>query len=300
MGGAFVAVADDATATWWNPAGLATGAYLSAVIERSRTTEPSDPPAAGPAQRTTSGDFAVTFPALGLSYYRVRVSAIQPAGSTVATAAGRQDPGTGVRSGIVSQFGVTVGQSVGEHLVVGSTLKLLRGGALDETATASSPLDQADDLDPSRHTSAGLDIGAMASMGRVRLGLTVRNLTEPTFGDGPDALSLKRQARVGFAVLSVPHGALQGFTASADADLTKTPTVVGDVRHVAAGAEGWLVNGRLGVRAGVSANTVDEARPAASVGATVALTRAIHVNASRTVGRDDSVTGWSSSVSVAF
>jgi hypothetical protein len=205
-----------------------------------------------------------------------------------------------VRSGIVSQFGVTVGQSVGEHLVVGSTLKLLRGGALDETATASSPLDQADDLDPSRHTSAGLDIGAMASMGRVRLGLTVRNLTEPTFGDGPDALSLKRQARVGFAVLSVPHGALQGFTASADADLTKTPTVVGDVRHVAAGAEGWLVNGRLGVRAGVSANTVDEARPAASVGATVALTRAIHVNASRTVGRDDSVTGWSSSVSVAF
>ena len=34
MGGAFVAVADDATATWWNPAGLATGAYFSTVIER--------------------------------------------------------------------------------------------------------------------------------------------------------------------------------------------------------------------------------------------------------------------------
>src|SRR5689334_2120727 len=27
LGGAFVAVADDATASWWNPAGLATGAY---------------------------------------------------------------------------------------------------------------------------------------------------------------------------------------------------------------------------------------------------------------------------------
>ena len=29
MAGAFVAVADDSTATWWNPAGLATGAYFS-------------------------------------------------------------------------------------------------------------------------------------------------------------------------------------------------------------------------------------------------------------------------------
>ncbi len=28
MAGAFVAVADDSTATWWNPAGLATGALL--------------------------------------------------------------------------------------------------------------------------------------------------------------------------------------------------------------------------------------------------------------------------------
>ena len=29
MGGAFTAVADDATATWWNPAGLAGGSYFS-------------------------------------------------------------------------------------------------------------------------------------------------------------------------------------------------------------------------------------------------------------------------------
>ena len=31
MAGAFVAVVDDATATWWNPAGLATGAFFSGV-----------------------------------------------------------------------------------------------------------------------------------------------------------------------------------------------------------------------------------------------------------------------------
>src|SRR5881398_1203079 len=31
MGGAFVAVADDASATWWNPAGLASGAYFNVL-----------------------------------------------------------------------------------------------------------------------------------------------------------------------------------------------------------------------------------------------------------------------------
>ena len=33
MGGAFVAVADDATATYWNPAGLVTGDVVSLVAE---------------------------------------------------------------------------------------------------------------------------------------------------------------------------------------------------------------------------------------------------------------------------
>ena len=34
MGGAFVAVADDASATYWNPAGLALGRVFSAVLDR--------------------------------------------------------------------------------------------------------------------------------------------------------------------------------------------------------------------------------------------------------------------------
>src|SRR3954452_24896153 len=70
MSGAFVAVADDATASWWNPAGLATGSYLSAVIERGRLTKPVNPTPEVPAERTTSSAVAVAFPALGLSYYR--------------------------------------------------------------------------------------------------------------------------------------------------------------------------------------------------------------------------------------
>lgn len=304
LSGAFVAVADDATAGWWNPAGQATAAYLSAVVERGRTTEPKSPGAGGPALRTTSGDFAVSFPALGVSYYRLRVSEIAPVASTAASSENRQDPGksgTSARSVAISQFGTTVGQSLGDHLVVGTTFKLLRAGAVTSAAQGTEPLDAADDVDVSRQTRADLDVGAMANFGHLRLGLTVKNVTKPSFGDeGTDRLTLGRQARVGLAVLSVPNGTLQGVTVAADADLTTTGTVMGEVRHVAAGVEAWLANGRLGVRAGASANTVGASRPAGSAGVSVALTKAFYVNASRTMGRDESVTGWSSSVSVSF
>src|SRR5687768_825184 len=51
MGGAFVAVADDVSAVWWNPAGLATGPFFSLAIERSTFARRSprlfgDPPSA--------------------------------------------------------------------------------------------------------------------------------------------------------------------------------------------------------------------------------------------------------------
>ena len=34
MSGAFVAVADDATAVWWNPAGLATGRFSTSSLKK--------------------------------------------------------------------------------------------------------------------------------------------------------------------------------------------------------------------------------------------------------------------------
>ena len=42
MSGAFVAVADDATTTWWNPAGLASGGYFNAILEFDRVEEPAE------------------------------------------------------------------------------------------------------------------------------------------------------------------------------------------------------------------------------------------------------------------
>src|SRR5262245_65286847 len=74
MGGAFVAVADDATAGWWNPAGLASGALFNMVIERGQAEAPSDLQPIDPARREGATGFAIAFPALGLSYYTLRIS----------------------------------------------------------------------------------------------------------------------------------------------------------------------------------------------------------------------------------
>ena len=35
MGGAFVAVANDSSATWWNPAGLAAGPFVDVAVARA-------------------------------------------------------------------------------------------------------------------------------------------------------------------------------------------------------------------------------------------------------------------------
>src|SRR5436305_4754070 len=134
MAGAFTAVADDATAAWWNPAGLAGGAYFSAILEYGHPKTPPD---------TDIKGISLAFPALGLSYYRLPVSHLRPAGSTEQASASRQDEGP------LSVFGATVGQSLGNHFVVGSTLKVVR-------AADSHP---------------GLDAGAMATFGKARVGL---------------------------------------------------------------------------------------------------------------------------------
>ena len=299
MGGAFVAVADDATATWWNPAGLATGAYFSSVLERGRTTEPGETTPGGPAWHGDTSAYAVMFPALGLSYYRLRISEIAPPASTGDASPDRQDQGTtgtGLRSWATSQFGVTVGQSLSNHLVIASTLRLVRGGlALSSGAAAGDPLDAAADLDVSMETEADLDLGAMASFGSMRLGLAIKHAREPKFGDGPNRLVLRRQVRAGLAFLT--RGTV---TVAVDADLSRTATAFGDARHLAAGAEAWLLRRRIGLRGGVSANTVGEASTSASTGLSLAVRSSTYFDAALTAGSDRSREGWNVGLRVTF
>src|SRR4051812_50095968 len=88
MGGAFTALADDSSATWWNPAGVAGGAFLNMILEYGTATE-------APTNDSFSHlGFSFAFPALAVSYYRMPISEIRLVNSTDGALGGRQDPGT--------------------------------------------------------------------------------------------------------------------------------------------------------------------------------------------------------------
>jgi hypothetical protein len=263
MGGAFTAVADDATATWWNPAGLASGYYFSAILEYAH-------PDVGPGEGLRG--FSTAFPALGLSYYRLP----RRASSSAST---ETEPGSREDEGSLSVYGATVGQSIGQHLVVGSTVKLLRADG----------------------TKTGLDVGAMAAFRRSRFGLMVRNVTEPDFGSGVDAFTLRRHARAGGAFTAAPRGIIGSATVSVDADLTTTATAAGDERRVAAGAEFWTPRRTFGVRGGASRSTIGADRSVFSGGASAALRSGLFVDAQITGGgTDKSRHGWGLAARVTF
>jgi F plasmid transfer operon, TraF, protein len=264
MGGAFTAVADDSTATWWNPAGLASGSYFDAVLEYSH-----------PDDRRGDGlrGISVAFPALGLSYYRLPLP--RSSSATIGT-----DPGSRQDEGSLNVFGATVGQSFGRHLVIGSTVKI----------------QHADD-----DTEMGLDIGAMAAFGPARLGLMVRNVTEPDFGSGLDAFTLRRQARAGGAITTTTSGVIASAALSVDADLLEVPTLTGDERRVAVGGEVWMRGRTLGIRGGASRSTIGAERTVLSGGASTAIRSRMFVDGYFTGGGTDELRdGWGLAFRVTF
>jgi hypothetical protein len=262
MGGAFTAVADDSTATWWNPAGLAGGAYFNGILEY---THP-------PGSDDTVKGLSVAFPALGISLYRLPLNQMRAVTSTDPTVANRED------QGVLTVFGATVGESIGNHLVLGSTVKLLR----------------ADD------TSRGIDLGAMATFGRARLGVAVRNVNQPEIGSGDAALKLRRQARAGFALSTGRRGVVGTATVAADADLTTTETPTGDERRVAVGAEAWLPTRSLGVRGGISVSTIGARRTTLSAGASALVRTGTYLEASLFGGGEGVRRGWGVALRLTF
>jgi hypothetical protein len=309
MGGAFVAIADDADAAWWNPAGLAGGAYFSALVEYGTAQDPKSATdasgAALPSWRDRTRGFTVAFPALGLSYYRLQVSQIRPFGATDANGVDRQDRGgapVSLSSLLLQQFGATVGESIGGHVVIGSTVRIVRGRfGVGTGASADASLDRAAAIEGPAQTHADLDIGAIANFGRLRIGAAVKHLTEPSFSaSAVDRVELSRQARAGVSV-SAPGGPAFGpLTLAMDADLTRTATAVGDVRHIAGGAEAWLLGRRVALRGGITANTLDAARPSGSAGASVAIRSGLYVDGQLTRGSDRTVKGWGFALRVTY
>ncbi len=319
MGGAFVAVADDATAVYWNPAGLATGTTLDVRLERTSLETGLQGAPSGPLGLSAGSTFlGLALPSLGLSYYRLRLNDIQPVqGATAGPLRDRQDSRLGLAALATlttDNLGVTLVQSLGAGVAVGGTLRWVHGGAATALVEAGGQtpdtlLDQAGSLERASSSTFDADIGVMGGWGAWRAGLVARNLREAsvavTSEGAPASVALRRQVRAG---ISVTPGGSGGSTASVidaltialDVDLTRTPTVIGDRRNVAAGVEQWLFGRRLGVRGGLRGNTIGPARLTATAGASGAIKSGLLVEGEICRSRASGDRSWSVAGRVTF
>jgi hypothetical protein len=260
MAGAFVAVADDPTAAFWNPAGLATGGLYGLTIEwtRLQSGNHEGPVLAGPTAQNSSFTGVGSWP-LGFFYSRQRSLRLMD-GGTGTTLVQRLE---------TMQAGTTILQSLTDGVVLGATLKFVRGTlatGLPADSTAGDALDDGRGIDGHATNTFDFDIGLMVNMGRARVGLTSRNLREPTLRDPAGReTTLERQSRLGLAVLPV-----DGVTLAMDVDLD-TVTLRGDLRRlIAAGGEA-RIGSRVMVRAGVQWDLEGTRQLTGAAGASVAI-----------------------------
>lgn len=302
MGGAFVGVADDGTAIYWNPAGLAAGSYFSLALDHGVGEPTQQGNRGGDSKNTIIG---VSMPALGLGYYRLEARSVVPSllllpvdevpSSRNLSAV---EP-VRVNSLVTHHTGVTLVQSLMQGVAVGTTLKAVNGSAastLVDAVTVEGALDRdVDEVFGDSRTEFDFDIGVMASGGGLKVGLTVRNVLEPGFQlpGGGDELTLDRQARAGLS-----YQVHTNWLAAADFDLLRSRDAFGERRDIALGVEGKVI-GRAYVRSGLSFNTVDtpgiedERGLAYSIGGSYAPKAAIFIDGQLTTGDDRTGRRWS-------
>lgn len=281
MGGAFVGVADDVTAAWWNPAGLATGPFFSLALEHHRFESEAGTGFGlpQPAGRRSFALGAGSLP-LALSYNRT---------SQAWAASGPADEAL-VRGLSTHQFGATVLQSLSDTVVVAATLKYVRGEAVTgPLGVGETPLDASDGLDGDAGHAFDADLGVMVTAGPLKAGLSVRNALSPEF-DTPEGgvIELPWRARAGVSYLVLPS-----LLVAADADLRAVETAAGETRSLAAGAE-WRIGGstRFAVRAGARIDTIGDNRPLGTVGASYAVRNGMWVDVWAADGAKAAERGW--------
>ena len=308
MGGAFVAVASDSTATWWNPAGLAAGPFLDiavggGVIEQDETLQ---------GWRDQAFWATVATPPFGVSLYRFRITDIQPFAPTEQSPDGRQDTRVGVplRSLSASQLGGTLVRTITQGVHAGTTLKWVRGSV--DVGLGDSQMDPSDLLSAAEALDGGptenhfdLELGVLGVVGQFRIGALVRNVMEPEFGSaalvpgGPDTrVRLPRQARIGIAFAA--YDSAKRPSIALDGDILPYDTPAGERQVVALGAEHWFLARRLGVRAGGRFNTRGAQELAATVGASAALRWGLLVDGYAIGGGAEGEHGWGLAARVSF
>jgi hypothetical protein len=274
MGGAFVAVADDASATYWNAAGLATGGPAGATfgVADFRTGNQSGDPVVGLTRRHSYFSSLGTWP-LGLSVARIsdtRVTSVT--GSSVRT-----------QTLATSQYGLNLLQTVVEGLVVGANLKWVRGTVSEAAGTGlSAAAAFSEATETSSHTSNtfDLDMSVMVDMRPVRLGLVMKNLRQPDFTNVAGiATRLPREVRAGLSV--IPRA---GLTLALDMDLGTVDSWDGPRRMLAMGGE-YHVSQRLVGRAGVRWNLKDDTRRMVyTAGTSVRVNKSLWLDTHATLG----------------
>ena len=300
MGGAFVAVANDSSATWWNPAGLAAGSFLDVTLGWAAT----DIDDSLPARHERTAGFAMAIPPFGISYYRLSITDIGQLHTIAGDMGGREDRRAVVPdwSLTASQLGATLVHTLVSGVHVGTTLKYVRAKGLSgeitgsESASVSEWLELADAMDGGEiHNSFDLDVGFLAVRGPFRMGAVMRNLVESELG----VVTIPRQARVGVALDGAELGSAVWMVA-ADADVMAYTTPFGDRRLVAIGGERWVYERRLGVRAGARFNTAGAEEQAYTAGGSVAVRPGIFVDGHVVFGGTDDESGWGVGARVSF
>ena len=303
MAGAFTAVADDASAVYWNPAGLATGSFVSGVIDYGvRSAIPDSPQTAG-ATRDTGGMVGFAATALGFAYYRQNSYVAGPLQAAASAVSSREEVGRSVQAVTTSVAGLALVQSVGEHLIVGATPKWMRGSVRQGSTSvrrAEDALTAATELEGPSNSAFDVDASVMLQANRFRVGVVGHNLTTPSFavnGLGKD-VELERQVRVGAAWGSGWTG-ISRVIVAVDSDVTTQASPSGDRRDFAVGAETWWKQQRFALRGGWRRSTVGEARASVSGGASAALTKGMYAEAQVTRGQLGE-RGWGVGVRVMY
>jgi hypothetical protein len=264
MAGAFTAVADDATAAVWNPAGLASGSYLTAVVGGSRFNQQS------------ALFVGVGAPMLALTYLRSATAEVSNGRNRLVT----------------HNFGVSLVQSLGDTgVAIGTTLKLVHGvtSAADVASRSANAFDA--------------DVGVMLSGGLGQIGLAVRNLAQPSFvleGASDGEIRVDRKVRGGaslhlndrttiaadveFTKATTVSGVWRDAAAGVEANPVGSLWVRGGVHWNTAG-------GDLGAGG---------AAPIAAFGASYAIRGALMADAQASVGSAGGNRGWGFGLRFSF
>jgi hypothetical protein len=274
MGGAFTAVADDGSAFFWNPAGLAFGPAFHGAVQWGESR--MDRGAFVDSLERTEGEGSLWTD--GSSGFSVGMPFLGVAATFGRSTSSFREQDFAVSQGLETfDLAVSVVHSLPpDNLVVAANLHYLRGTTheLVESVASLAPEDRSPDAFSDRLVStegatsatATIDLAALYEPRRwFRMGLMWSRLTEPAFATSAGGtIALPSHARAGVA-FHLPRR----FLASFDFDLSRQGVEQENWRELSLGAEKQFFGDALSLRAGVRAEVGSGrgARPAFSVGA---------------------------------